>query len=138
MLAWSSSTISSRSLSGARVYVHRDESSWKGTSAWDAGERLTRGGRGKGAAATILATIGAGTEGAETNSVEGRVGSVGHGKELGRNKVSDVKIVREKPSDLRWRHNVGWVSEWCLCLCTVVYSSKQYVIQKQTLQLNTN
>jgi len=32
-----------------------------------------------------------------TNSVEGWVGSVGHGKELGRNKVSDVKIVRESP-----------------------------------------
>jgi len=30
----------------------------------------------RGAAATILATIGAGTGGAETNSVEGRVGSV--------------------------------------------------------------
>lgn len=68
MSAKSSSTISSRSSSGARGYGHRDDSSWKGTSgrgagdAWGAGEAPIRGAGTAVAGVTTTALGGAGSE----------------------------------------------------------------------------
>jgi hypothetical protein len=60
--AKSSSTMSSRSSSGARGYGHRDDSSWKGTSTRGAGEVPARGAGAAGTAGAVSPVVGAGSE----------------------------------------------------------------------------
>ena len=70
--AKSSSTISSRSSSGARGYDHRDDSAWKGTRVRGAGEVQARGAGTAGAAEAGAATgtIEVGSEGADMDGTE--------------------------------------------------------------------
>jgi hypothetical protein len=68
--AKSSSTMSSRSSSGARGYGHRDDSAWKGTSARGAGEGPARGAGAAGTAGAVSPMAGAGSEGAGTDGAD--------------------------------------------------------------------